>query len=138
MKSLDEVLAELHGVERTEVLAWLEAAWVRPERQGDQPRFAAIDIARLRLIRELRHDLALDAEALPVVLSLLDEVYGLRRQLRVLSRALAELPAETRASMLVRCRSLLAEGPGRQWAARGEPGGGRGRGGPYDDRGGLR
>ena len=109
MKSLDEVLAELHGVERTELLAWVEAAWVRPERQGGQPRFSAVDVARLRLIRELRHELALDPEALPVVLSLLDEVYALRRRLRLLGLALAETPAETRASIMERCRSLLIE-----------------------------
>ena len=31
MKRLEEVLVELRTVERTEVMAWIEAEWVRPE-----------------------------------------------------------------------------------------------------------
>lgn len=120
MKSLDEVLVELRDVERAEILAWIEAAWVRPERQGSQQRFSAVDMARLRLIRELRHELALDAEALPVVLSLLDEVYALRRRLRLLNRVLAEAPAETRADLMARCR-ILAARPRRARTTRRRP-----------------
>lgn len=108
MKRLEDVLAELRGTQREEVLAWVEARWVRPEPGEDGPRFSAVDVARLRLIQELRHDLAIDAEALPVVLSLLDDLYGLRRRLAILARALAELPDETRAAVLRRCRVLEA------------------------------
>ena len=59
-----------------------------------------VDVARLRLIRELHHDLAIDAEAMPVVLSLVDEMYTLRRRLAALARALAETPAEVRTTVV--------------------------------------
>ena len=36
----------------------------------------------MRLILELREDMAVNEEALPVVLSLLDQLYELRRRLR--------------------------------------------------------
>lgn len=106
MKRLDEVMAEL-CYEREEIVTWVEAAWVRPEPAPDGPRFGPVDVARLRPIHELRHDLAIDAEAMPVVLSLLDEVYGLRRNLAALAGALAEAPVEVRTTLLTRCRALL-------------------------------
>lgn len=109
MKTLDEVLVELRTVQRTEVLAWIEASWVRPEADDPEPRFRPGDIARLRLIHELHHDLAIDTEAMPVVLSLVDEMYTLRRRLAALARALAETPVEVRTTVVARCRLLLQE-----------------------------
>lgn len=109
MRTLEDVLAEIGTIERAEVLAWIEARWVQPEPQAGRLMFRPIDEARLRLIHELRHELLIDVEAVPVVLGLLDEVYGLRRQLLALAHALAEAPAETRTGLLARCRVLLAE-----------------------------
>lgn len=108
-RTLEEALAEIGTLDRAEVTAWIEARWVRPDPHDGGLGFRAIDVARLRLIRELRHELAIDDEAMPVVLSLIDEVYGLRRQLAALARALGECPAELRTSVLTRCRALLAE-----------------------------
>jgi chaperone modulatory protein CbpM len=109
VKSLDEVMAELQNVQRTEILTWIEASWVRPETDEQEPRFRAVDVARLRLIHELQHDLAIDAESMPVVLSLVDEMYTLRRRLAALARALAEAPIEVRTTVVTRCRGLLQE-----------------------------
>ena len=64
-------------------------------------------MARVRLIRELRHDLEIEEETLPVVLSLLDQLYANRRRLRALSEAVAAEPAETRARVLRAYREAL-------------------------------
>jgi chaperone modulatory protein CbpM len=117
MKNLDEVLVELRTVERTEVLAWIEASWVRPDADDDEPRFRPVDVARLHLIHELRHDLAIDAEAMPVVLSLVDEMYTLRRRLAALTRALTDIPPEVRLNVVSRCRNLLSEDEGESTEA---------------------
>lgn len=109
MKRLDEVLAELRGASGDEVAAWMEARWVKPETTPEGPRFRPVDVARLRLIHELRHELAIDAEAMPVVLSLLDELYTMRRSLAALAGALSEAPIEVRATVFSRCRVLLRE-----------------------------
>src|ERR687884_365567 len=85
MRSLPEIVAELGLKGEAEVLRWVEAECVRPE-PGEGFRFRAIDVARLRLIRELDRDLAVDPEAIPVVLDLLDQVYDLRRRVRALAR----------------------------------------------------
>ncbi len=108
MKSLEDVLAELR-VERSELQAWIEASWVRPDPDERGPQFGPVDVARLRLIQELRHDLAIDAEAIPVVLSLVDEMYTLRRRLGALTRALAETSPDVRTTVRARCQVLLWE-----------------------------
>jgi chaperone modulatory protein CbpM len=107
MKRLEEVLSELQSVDRTDVIAWIEAEWIRPERDNAGPKFRPVDIARMRLIKELNDDLGVGSEAMPVVLSLLDEMYTLRRRLAALTRAVAETPTEVRTSVRTRCRTLL-------------------------------
>ena len=107
MKRLDDVLVELGAVERTEVISWIEAEWVRPEPEAGEPMFRPVDVARLHLIHELHHELAIDHEAMPVVLSLIDEMYTLRRRIAALARAVAETPEEVRTALYSRCRVLL-------------------------------
>ena len=92
-------------MKRTEVLAWIEAEWVRPETDAAGHHFRPVDVARLRLIRELRQDLAIGPEAMPVVLSLVDEMYTLRRRLAALARAVAEAPDEVRVQVRTKCRT---------------------------------
>ena len=106
MKTLEDVLVELR-VERTEMLSWVEASWVRPDPDAAGPRFHPVDVARLRLIQELHHDLAIDPETMPVVLSLIDEMYTLRRRLGALTRALAETAPEVRSTVRARCQVFL-------------------------------
>jgi chaperone modulatory protein CbpM len=67
-----------------------------PEQRGDTWLFHEVDVARVELIREIRHEFAIDDEAVPVVLDLLDQVYGLRRQLRRLCDALESQPNDVR------------------------------------------
>jgi chaperone modulatory protein CbpM len=52
------------------------------------------------LICDLRHDLAVDEDTVPVVLSLLDQVYTLRRQLGALTDAVQQQPEDVRRAIL--------------------------------------
>jgi chaperone modulatory protein CbpM len=90
------VVALVGRIETAELERWCAEGWVRPEREADQLRFGEIDVARVRLICELRIDLAIDDDALPVVLDLMDQVHGLRGRLAALGRALAAEPLEVR------------------------------------------
>ncbi|KAA0685729.1 chaperone modulator CbpM [Azospirillum brasilense] len=92
----EEVLATCRRVSSAQLTVWVERHWLRPRHEGTGFVFSAADMARLELICDLREDLALDDEAMPVVLSLLDTVYGLRRRLRVLAEAIGDLPPEAR------------------------------------------
>jgi chaperone modulatory protein CbpM len=94
MLTLDELLTRLNGLERSEIWRWVENRWVVAERQGDTLLFREVDVARIELIREIRRDFAIEDEAVALILGLLDQVYGLRRQLRRLCDALAAQPQE--------------------------------------------
>jgi chaperone modulatory protein CbpM len=101
MKTLIEVLAEF-SLTREELLLWVERRWVLPLSQGDAFVFGEADVARVQMIVELRRDLAIDDEAMSVVLDLLDKLYGLRRQMRELLAAVDELPEAHRDRLLSR------------------------------------
>ena len=96
MIALNELLGRVRGLDRQELVHWVENRWVLPEPRGDTWLFREVDVARVELIREIRHEFAIDDEAVPVVLDLLDQVYGLRRQLRRLCDALESQPDEVR------------------------------------------
>ena len=99
MIAFDELLGRLAGLDRGELVRWVENRWVLPEQQGETWLFHEVDVARVELILEIRHEYAIDDEALPLVLGLLDQVYGLRRQLRRLCDALSAQPPEVQAAV---------------------------------------
>ncbi len=69
--------------------AWVEAGWLLPRHEGDARRFGEIDLARAQLIRDLKHDLGINDEGIPVVLDLVDQIHGLRHALRELLSAIS-------------------------------------------------
>ena len=64
MKTLSEVVVLIGRVDRVELHRWIELGWVAPARRDgereSEPAFSEVDIARVRLICDLRHDLAVD------------------------------------------------------------------------------
>ena len=76
------------GLTEADLRDWLEQDWVRPERSAGEPAFREIDVARIRLIRELQTDLEVEPPTVPLVLSLLDQLYATRHQLRLVLEAL--------------------------------------------------
>jgi len=105
MITISRVCAIVPGLTEADLRHWLEQDFIRPERQGGEPSFREIDIARVRLIRELQADLEVDEPTLPLVLSLLDQLYATRRQLRLVLEALDSTTrntiAETLSSVIV-------------------------------------
>ena len=99
MIAIEELLLRVGPLERSELVRWVENRWVLPERRGETWLFHEVDVARVELIVEIRREFALDDEAVPLVLGLLDQVYSLRRQLRRVCDALERQPAEVRAQI---------------------------------------
>lgn len=87
MITLDAVVVVVAGLDRAEVEDWIAQDLVRPAQEGGAWLFRDIDVARLQLIQELRHELRLEEDALPVVLRLMDQLYDARRRLRRLRDA---------------------------------------------------
>jgi len=94
--SLEEVVAEAK-VSRGELTAWVEQRWIVPAQDQDGLLFDEADRARILFIRDLRLDLDVGDDTIPVILRLLDQVYSLRRTLGELQGAIDRLPGEARA-----------------------------------------
>ena len=99
---LDErdVVATVRRVELQELRLWVNEGWIRPATGDAGPVFDDLDVARIRLICDLRTDMSLPDDAVPVVLSLLDQVHGLRRELRRLAEAVEAQPDEIRQAIV--------------------------------------
>ena len=109
MKTLTEVVLVVERVEQVELVAWIERGWIAPAgRRGAEALFSDLDVARICLICDLVHDLAVEEDTVPLVLSLLDQVYALRRQLNALTGAIQRQPDDIRRRIL----EVLAERPG--------------------------
>ena len=66
-------------------------------------------------------ELAIDDEALPLVLSLLDQLYGVRRQMKLLYKAINAQPEEVRRTLLVAVRASAASMDGTDADREGGP-----------------
>jgi chaperone modulatory protein CbpM len=97
--TFEDLLHRLGGLDRRDLMRWIENRWILPERRDQTWIFHEVDVARIELILEIRHEFAIDDEALPLVLGLLDQVYDLRRQLRRMCDAVAAQPHEVQAGV---------------------------------------
>ncbi|SER42950.1 chaperone modulatory protein CbpM [Tranquillimonas rosea] len=96
--SLDErtVVARVERLTLRDLRLWVRRGWVRPERGERGPVFDEVDVARLRLLCDLRKDMAIPADILPVVLTLIDRLHETRRELRTLTTVIDEQPDAVR------------------------------------------
>ena len=104
MMRLTAVVALFPDLREAELHAWVERGWVRPEGAEPDWVFQEIDVARVRLIHDFRHAMAVSEETMPLVLSLLDQVYTLRGQMRAVARAVEGQPEPVRAAILAALR----------------------------------
>lgn len=121
---ITSVVALFTDLPEAELTNWVVRGWVRPDwgdlsgadlSRGDLGagdtaggaagwEFLEIDVARVRLIHDLHRAMEISEETMPLVLSLLDQVYALRGTLRDMLRALEEQPDNVRAAMLAALR----------------------------------
>src|SRR3984885_15520909 len=104
MMRITSVVALFPVLPQAELQGWVQRGWVRPE--GTEPDwvFQEIDIARVRLIHDFRHAMDVREETIPLVLSLLDQVYALRGQMRAIARAVEGQPEPVRTAILAALR----------------------------------
>ena len=93
------------GLTEARLAELIAAGIVRPVHSNSGDRFREIDAARLQLALDLEEAFELHDEALELVLSLIDQLNGVRGDMRAMLGALAEEPPETRA----RLRGLIRE-----------------------------
>ncbi len=109
MMTLDALMVTTEGIDRADVEHWIAQDWVRPAGRRGAWVFRDIDVARLRLIRDLRHELGLQDDALPIVLRLLDQLYDERRRLRRLRAAMDRTVPQEFHEALLQALTVQAE-----------------------------
>jgi chaperone modulatory protein CbpM len=72
------------GIEQRTLLVWIDEGWLVPQREIAGLVLSEMDAARARLIRDLRENVGVNDEGIGVILSLVDQVHGLRSALWVL------------------------------------------------------
>ena len=68
---------------------WIEEGWLLPRRAPDLA-FSEGDVARAQLILDLKREMGVNDEGIGIILSLVDQMHGLRRVLRELMQASQE------------------------------------------------
>ncbi|MEH2488724.1 chaperone modulator CbpM [Bradyrhizobium sp. AZCC 2230] len=61
---------------------WIDEEWLIPRANGSALQFSDADLARARLIRDLKLDLGVNDEGIAIILHLLDQLHGLRSLVR--------------------------------------------------------
>jgi chaperone modulatory protein CbpM len=84
------------NIDRETLEVWIQEEWLIPSGSATEPVFSEADLARADLIRDLVHDLGVNAEGVGPILNLLDQLHGLRRVLAEVLQSMHEsstLPA---------------------------------------------
>jgi len=96
----EQVLLRVHHLTVRRLRSWVERGWVSPIRGEEGNEYDEIDVARIDLIRQLRDDMSVDPEAVPFLLSMIDQVYSLRRELRCVMRAIDNQPESVKSKII--------------------------------------
>ncbi len=92
--SEDEVVTAVARLTRTQLISFVESRVVTPVQSERGALYRPMDLARIELLCELSEQFDLDEDALGVVISLIDQLHGVRAELRAVLDAIAREPAE--------------------------------------------
>jgi chaperone modulatory protein CbpM len=104
MLSERDVVARVQHLTVTRLRVWVKQGWIKPAGRTAQA-FSDADLARAALICNLEDELGFAEDDVPVLLSLIDQIHGLRFELKGLLDALEELPPDVRATVRMRIAS---------------------------------
>lgn len=94
-----ELLGICDRLTRQRLDRWIAAGWITAPAPKARKPYTDVDRARLDLICHLIDDLDMAEDSMSVVLSLMDQVYSLRSELRGLAEAVAKQPEDVRAEI---------------------------------------
>jgi chaperone modulatory protein CbpM len=101
MPTEQDVIARVHSLTVTRLRVWVSQGLIKPAEEAGQG-YSEADIARAALIHTLEDELGFAEEDVPVLLSLIDQIHGLRAELRGFVEALEELPPDMRSTVRMR------------------------------------
>ncbi|MEC5325408.1 hypothetical protein [Aurantimonas sp. A3-2-R12] len=89
MMGIDALVAAISALQRKDLETWLRDELVAAKSDAGTLAFSDMECARIRFICALHYDLEIDAETLPVVLTLADQLYETGQRLLSLTAAVA-------------------------------------------------
>ena len=98
-----DVVQRVQHLTVTRLRVWVAQGWIKPAAMADG--FSEADLARAALICNLEDELGFAEEDVPVLLSLIDQIHGLRAELKGLLDALEDLPPDIRSTVRMRITS---------------------------------
>ncbi len=101
MLSERDIIAKIQHLTVTRLRVWVQQGWIRPVAKAEEA-FTEADMARAALIRDLEDKLGFDEEQVPVLLSLIDQIHGLRVELKTILEVLDDLPEDVHAMVKLR------------------------------------
>ena len=101
MPTEQDVVSRVQSLTITRLRVWVRQGLIKPADETSQS-YSEADIARAALICNLEDELGFDEEDVPVLLSLIDQIHGLRSELRGLLEAMEDLPPDVRTSVRMR------------------------------------
>lgn len=99
-----DVVARVERITVRRLRTWVSRGWIQPSGEGETIAFTEADVARVSLIRDLRDTLEIHEEEVPVILSLIDQIHGLRYELKSLVTVIDTLPEDVRAEIKARLK----------------------------------
>jgi chaperone modulatory protein CbpM len=72
------------GIEQTTLRLWFDEGWLAPSPNETDLMLSEVDLARARLIHDLRDSIGVNDESVGIILNLIDQVHGLRSMLQAL------------------------------------------------------
>ena len=97
------------GIEAEVLEGWVAAGWLMPSTSEAQPTFTEVDLARARLIQDLRADIGVNDDGVGVILDLIDQLHGLRSTLFDLLAAIRAQPENMRENIAVHVHRIRTE-----------------------------
>lgn len=101
MLTEEDVVARVSRLTVTRLRVYVSHGLIKPEADAD-PSYTEADLARAALICNLEDEMGFHEEDVPVLLNLIDQIHGLRQELRGFVEAVEALPPDMRATVRLR------------------------------------
>ena len=100
MMRIDDLVAAISALQRSDLEAWIREELVVPRQIAETLHFTDRECARVRLICTLHYELEIDVDTLPVVLSLVDQLYDARQKLLSIAAAVTAQDKSVQAAII--------------------------------------
>ena len=101
MLTEEDVVARVSRLTVTRLRVYVSQGLIKPEEDGTLG-YSEADLARAALICNLEDEMGFQEEDVPVLLNLIDQIHGLRAELRGFVEAFEALPPDIRATVRLR------------------------------------